>query len=57
MEKAIQRLSAAIDHFDDAKRFAKEARVAAERGREDEVAQFSALAEKAAQDGITELLL
>ncbi len=57
MEKAIQRLSAAVDHFDDAKRFAKEARVAAERGREDEVAQFSALAEKAAQDGITELLL
>lgn len=47
----------AIDHFDDAKRFAKEARVAAALRREDEVAQFSALAEKAAEDGIAELRL
>lgn len=55
MEQAEQRLSAAIDHFGDAKRFAKEARLAAELGREDEVVQFSTLAEKAAQDGLAEL--
>lgn len=55
MGQAQQRAEVAIDHFDDAKRFSREALRAIELGKNHEASRFATLAIQAAQDGIVEI--